>query len=92
MTVRPLRLTYDEEFDVLYGGYEGASPGAGAEEPAPGLVIERDRYGAVTGFVLLDARRGASGRAIGRVLAGLGFPPLSVAKGRRNGPIPPPMV
>lgn len=76
MTARLLRLTYDEEFDVLYGGYEGASPGAGAEEPAPGLVIERDRHGTVTGFVLLNARRILWEQPILDALAARGFPPL----------------
>ena len=57
MSDRELRLVYDDEFDVLYGGYEGSAPGAGAEEPVPALVIERDRRGDITGFILFDARR-----------------------------------
>jgi uncharacterized protein YuzE len=74
MSAGKLRLTYDEEFDVLYGGYEGSGPGAGAEEPAASLVIERDRHGRVTGFVLLDARRRLPDPDLQRHLTRAGFP------------------
>ena len=69
----PIRWVYDEEFDVLYGGYEGSAPGAGAEEPAPALVIERDRQDAVTGCVLMDARRQWHTAAVQAALAEAGI-------------------
>ncbi len=76
MGPRPIRLTWDAEFDLLYGGYDGANPGAGAEEPVPGLIIERDRKGTITGFLLLDAARLSWEPAILDALAARGFPPL----------------
>ena len=74
MSARTLRLTYDEEFDILYGGYEGSAPGAGAEEPLPALVIERDRHGDATGFVLFNARRSLPDPEVQRHLMRIGFP------------------
>lgn len=74
MSDRELRLVYDDEFDVLYGGYDGSAPGAGAEEPSPALVIERDRRGDITGFILFDARRLLPDPDIQRHLARAGFP------------------
>lgn len=77
-TVRPpLVLVYDDEFDILYAGYQGAGPSGAEDTDIPGLLVNTNDTG-YTGFVVFDAKGRGDKENVLRNLRRYGFDEVQV--------------